>query len=326
MTALVTIILPVYNGANYLAEAVDSLLAQTFTDFEVLITDNASTDDTWSICQRFAKADKRVKLFRFEKNMGAAVNFSHHVPAVESKYIKWVAHDDLHRPEFLQACVEVLEGDPSVVMCHTGTRLITADGTEKNLVPVLPSLDDEDPARRFASMVRFPHLCTEVFGVFRTEVFQQTPRLQPYVGSDRVMLAEVALRGRIVIILRDLFLNRRHDNNSIFQYPDEQSRVAWFDPTQENTRSYPVSRLAAEYLRTIERVELSDRHREACLRVLRHWIVNSPYLDRQPVASHLRREQAAWPPVGPDDTCPCGSERPYRNCHGHPVLALPPAG
>jgi glycosyltransferase involved in cell wall biosynthesis len=324
MTALVTIVLPVFNGSNYLAEAVEALLGQTFRDFELILSDNASTDDTWSICERFAKQDPRVTLFRFDKNMGASVNFNHHIPGIKSKYVKWAAHDDLHRPEYLEACVDVLESDPSVVLCQTGTRLITADGAEKNLEKVLPDLDDPIPAKRFGSMIRYPHLCTEVFGVYRTEVFQKTPLLQPYVGSDRVLLAEVALRGRIVIVLRDLFLNRRHDFNSIFQYPDEKERVAWFDPTVDKTKNYPVSRLTGGYLNAIDRAGIADADKVLCWRALHVWIWRGRHLDRQPITYHLQMERSVWPRVGADDACPCGSGRQYGQCHGLAIFAKPP--
>jgi hypothetical protein len=243
---------------------------------------------------------------------------------VTRKYVKWTSHDDLHRPDYLAACVDVLEADPSVVLCQTGTRLIDADGTEKNLERVLPDLDDDNPAKRFSSMVRFPHLCTEVFGVYRTEVFQQTPLLQPFVGSDRALLAEVALRGKIKIVLRDLFLNRRHDLNSIFQYPDEQERVAWFDPSRGGTRHYPVSRLVAEYILAIERARVPRPVGDACLRVVKAWMAQGNHLDRQPVARHLMRERATWGDVAPDDDCPCGTGLKYGQCHGSRFYAMPP--
>lgn len=324
MTALVTIVLPVYNGANFLTEAVDSLLGQSFTDFELLLSDNASTDKTWSICKKFAKRDQRVKLHRFDRNMGASVNFSHHIPAVESKYVKWAAHDDLLRPTYLESCIDVLEADPAFVLCHTGTRLILADGEEKGIESVLPDLDSDDPSLRFSSMVIFPHLCTSVFGVFRTEVFQQTRLLEPYVGSDRVLLSEVAMRGKIGTVLQDLFLNRRHDLNSIFQYRDETARLAWFDPTRTVAKSYPLNRLAAEYLKGIERSELAPEHQEACMRILRKWMLAGRYLDGKPVVQHLRREQSDWPAAGPEYDCPCGTGLPYGACHGRNVLSLPP--
>jgi hypothetical protein len=257
--------------------------------------------------------------------MGASKNFNHLVPTVKTKYFKWAAHDDLHRPDYLATCVDVLERDDSVVIGHTGTRLMLADGQETGIESVLPDLDSADPSLRFSSMVIFPHLCTTVFGVFRTEVLQQTPLLEPYVGSDRVLLAEMAMRGKIVTVLKDLFLNRRHDQNSIFQYPDETERLAWFDPTQKERKSYPINRLAAEYLKAIERSGISNVDKRACRDVLVKWMRQGRYLDRKPVAGHLLRERADWAKTGPDDTCPCGSGLTYGQCHGLDLFSLPTA-
>src|SRR3954470_1068595 len=91
----VSIGLPVYNGQRFLAPAVSSLLAQTFADFELVICDNASTDDTEAICRRFAERDPRVRYHRNEQNVGAAPNFNRALALSTGQYFKWAAHDDL---------------------------------------------------------------------------------------------------------------------------------------------------------------------------------------------------------------------------------------
>ncbi|MEO1346882.1 MAG: glycosyltransferase family A protein, partial [Pseudomonadota bacterium] len=117
----VTIGVPVYNGDAYLAEALDSILNQTFTDFEVIISDNASTDGTEQICRDYAARDDRVRYIRQEKNLGAAPNFNLLVPIARGEYFKWAASDDLIAPEFLNYCVEALEKefDASLAMTQT---------------------------------------------------------------------------------------------------------------------------------------------------------------------------------------------------------------
>ena len=91
----VSIGLPVYNGENYMAAAIDSLLAQTFTDFELIISDNASTDATEQICRDYAHRDGRIRYYREEVNRGAAWNFTHTFELARGEYFKWHAHDDL---------------------------------------------------------------------------------------------------------------------------------------------------------------------------------------------------------------------------------------
>ena len=114
-TPKVSLGLPVYNGENFIAQAIESILAQTFTDFELIITDNGSTDRTPKICEAYAARDRRVAYSRNPENLGAAPNFNRAFALSSGRYFKWVAHDDLIAPEFLARCVKVLDNDPSVV-------------------------------------------------------------------------------------------------------------------------------------------------------------------------------------------------------------------
>ena len=132
---LVSIGLPVYNGASYLSEAIDSLLAQSFCDFEIVISDNASTDDTQSICEDYAKLDRRLRYYREEINRGPYWNFNHVFELSRGIYFKWAASDDICAPEFLQRCVDALQNDLSIVCCHAWTHKIDTQG---NLLANLP--------------------------------------------------------------------------------------------------------------------------------------------------------------------------------------------
>ena len=118
-TPKVSIGLPVYNGEPFLSETIDAILAQTFKDFELIICDNASTDDTERICRRYAARDKRISYYRQHHNIGAAGNFNRVFNLSSGEYFKWAAHDDLIAPEYLARCVEILERDRSVVLCHS---------------------------------------------------------------------------------------------------------------------------------------------------------------------------------------------------------------
>jgi glycosyltransferase involved in cell wall biosynthesis len=90
----VSIGVPVFNGENYLAQALESILAQDFADFEVIISDNCSTDKTPEICTSFAKRDSRVKYFRNDSNIGASPNYNRTFELSRGEYFKWCAHDD----------------------------------------------------------------------------------------------------------------------------------------------------------------------------------------------------------------------------------------
>ena len=127
--------LPVYNGETFLAETLDSLLAQTFDDFELVISDNASTDDSQQICERYAALDPRVRYVRQVENRGAAWNFGEVFRLARGEYFKWCAHDDVCLPEFLAECVKVLDETPSVAWCMTGIEVIDRFGNPLDDVP-----------------------------------------------------------------------------------------------------------------------------------------------------------------------------------------------
>ena len=121
--------IPVYNGADYVAEAITSILGQTYQDFELLIQDNASTDQTEDICREFARAGARVSYVRNPENLGAVPNYNLVFERARGRYFKWAAHDDICAPTFLERCAAVLDAEPAVVLCSGQTRLINDDGS-----------------------------------------------------------------------------------------------------------------------------------------------------------------------------------------------------
>src|SRR3989442_255266 len=124
----VSVGMPVYNGERYLAEAVDSLLAQTYEDFELIICDNASTDRTGEIARSYAARDTRVRYARNEKNLGAGGNFRRAVALASGEYFRWAASDDVCAPQSLARCVEVLDQEPAAVLAYPSTRFIDEHG------------------------------------------------------------------------------------------------------------------------------------------------------------------------------------------------------
>src|SRR5215469_7263050 len=125
----VAIGMPVWNGEAFLSQAIEPILAQTYGDFALAISDNASTDSTPDICRAYAKLDKRVHYLRQEKNIGAARNRLEVFRRSSGRYFKWAAHDDVLAPEFIQECVRVLDANESVVLCSPATVLINEDGS-----------------------------------------------------------------------------------------------------------------------------------------------------------------------------------------------------
>src|SRR5579884_1126518 len=171
----VSIGMPVYNGENYIAAALDSILAQSFSDFEVVISDNASTDHTEEICRNYQARDPRIRYYRNPKNLGAARNHNQVFTLSCGKYFKWASHDDILSPDFLARCVAVLEQDPSVVLCHS--RIMVIDDFNKRTVPLQDAVGlgmSHSPAQRFGSVILHDRSCADIYGLIRSDILRKT--------------------------------------------------------------------------------------------------------------------------------------------------------
>jgi len=107
--------MPVYNGENVIKKSLDSLLSQSFTDFELIISDNASTDSTEDICRNYAALDNRIKYIRQDNNLGMYSNFLYVLEMATGKYFMWNAADDCRSPDYIECNIEFLESNPEFV-------------------------------------------------------------------------------------------------------------------------------------------------------------------------------------------------------------------
>ena len=234
--------MPVYNAERYLAEALDCFLAQTFQDFDIIVSDNASTDRTAEICRSFAERDPRIRYYRNEKNLGAIPNFNRVFELSRSPLFKWAAHDDLYHPRYLQMCVRILDDDPDVVLAHSKTAFLDDRGEPFPVDPATgyyidprtglaktadsPMVADSPVAiLRFWQVLSRARWGTHMFGVMRREILQKTRLLPNFSGADRAMLAELALLGRFRCPNEVLFSKRFHESASC--HLSEKELVGW---------------------------------------------------------------------------------------------------
>lgn len=229
----VSIGLPVYNGANFLEEALNSLIAQTYTDFEIIISDNASTDVTQEICRAFAARDQRIKYHRSEINRGAAWNFNNTFNLSQGKYFKWAAHDDIHHLEFLSKCVDFLDRNESVVLCFS--RIVFIDEYNNELKEYKYPIDLHNISQRrlFMHFVCAGHINTEIFGLIRSDILRKTRLIDSFVGSDFVLLGELALYGSFYQIPEILFTHREHSGRSTKATRGPEEYTQWFDSSRK---------------------------------------------------------------------------------------------
>lgn len=250
----VTLSLPVFNGSNYIADAIESILRQTLGDFRLIVTDNASEDDTVEIVSSYAARDDRIVLVRNATNIGAAANYNLGFTYGLGKYFKWCAHDDHFSPNYLEACVNLLEADPDTAVAFGLTSLITA---RNELVQVAveetPSIDSDDPCVRFRQVLKLAKTCFPIFGVFRRDLLARSTLHRPYYGSDRALLAEMAILGKFRRVDEAMFYNREHEERSI-NIDDKLQRSIW----QTGRRSRSAS---AEHLQLMSHLfQIASRH------------------------------------------------------------------
>lgn len=266
-TPRVSIGLPVYNGDNFLEAAIESILGQTFTDFELIISDNGSDDATPQICRRYAEADSRVRYLRSNTNRGAAWNYNNVFEHARGEFFKWQAHDDLCLPEFLASCLAVFDQAPgSVVLAYPKTDIIDADGKVLSQ-HASETLDTRDhrPHRRLATVLRNLNMACPVFGLIRSSALRQTRLIDRFIASDYVLLSELAMLGELREVPQTLFLRRIHPRISTYASRSSTQLLQWFDPSQRRYRRWvsPMLWLGVEYLLSARRIPLGriDRYR-----------------------------------------------------------------
>jgi glycosyltransferase involved in cell wall biosynthesis len=262
--------MPVYNGENFVAQALHAILNQSYKDFEVVISDNASTDGTRDICQSFAAKDNRIRYMRSDVNIGVEPNFNRAFELSRGRYFKWMAHDDLITPDFLEKCVRHLERDRATVLCHSLVRIIDENDVELGIYDSkLWHSRYGGPVARFASVTMARHLCTDMFGVMRRDALAGTGLLGDYHGSDRALLAELALTGEFAQVREPLFWNREHPQRSSRLAVRERRQKD--DRTSNTTSALPTLALYRGYRRAID-VHVRDPETTLrCRRLLRKW-------------------------------------------------------
>ena len=270
----VSIGLPLYNAENYLAETLDSILNQTFTDFELIICDNASTDNTEEICRAYATKDTRIQYHRNPTNLGAAPNYNRTFDLAIAPYFKWVAHDDPIAPTLLEHCVHTLDETPQAIMAYAKTILIDEDD---NLIEYHEDgfdLRSPHPHQRLRQYFHSSAWCHPVFGLIRADILKHTGLIGSFPSSDKVLLSELAVLGQCHEYPEHLAYRRLHPEISTRVHVTDESMQNWFDTRTRKTLLTPRWRRFIEHFKAINRAKLSLRDRLLCYGELFRFYVN----------------------------------------------------
>ncbi len=260
----ITIGLPVYNGERYLHECIDSIVSQNHTNWKLIISDNASTDNTANICRDYAESDNRISYIRHDTNIGASPNFNLLASEIDTPYFKWIAHDDKIDERFLETCINLLEANQDASLVASKVRFIDSNSQviEDYATPFKTS--DRDPGIRFCEMLK-PHPCYEIFGVIRSSCLRKTRLIRNYKHGDGVLLSNLALIGRLIEAPECLMYSRKHEQQSMYLYSqDFEAYSEWFDPRNKNGISLTFNRRFIDYLAIVLGSSISSAEKLNC--------------------------------------------------------------
>jgi glycosyltransferase involved in cell wall biosynthesis len=302
--------LPVYNGEQFLGQALDSLLGQSYEDFELIVSDNASTDGTADICRRYAEQDPRIRHVRQARNIGLIANHDFVLAQARGELFKSAAYDDLYGRELLELCVEALDEDPEAVLAHSWSAMIDEAGDILGTFGHGVAMNSLKAPDRFRNVL-FEGCHDYEYGVMRTDSLRRMMRLGSYHHADRMFNAELALYGRFHLVPDWLYFRREHTGRPPQTVRD---RCVTFDPRRADRLRHPAVRLYGEYLwayvKAIRKAPLAPRDQRECYGHLAHWMVARTL----PVAARvLRREPLYEDPLSATPFIPIDAIVPGRD-------------
>ena len=255
-----------YNGERFLAQALDSLLAQTVTDLELIISDNASTDGTPALCREYVRRDPRVRYVRQPVNIGAPRNWNAVVHEARGTFFKWASANDTCAPTMLERCVARMQTDPGIVLCQGLTQLVDEDERPIQVYGGDASFDDERPSDRYARVAKQMEMNNAQSGVIRLDVLRRTGLDRLYPSGDMALMAELALYGKFVV-LPEVLLTRRQGaaTFSAMKTPLEAHRL--FKPDAKAPMRLLVVRRHLDALASIARARIPVREKLRACRI-----------------------------------------------------------
>jgi len=275
--------MPVYNSARWLDSTIASWLSQSRSEFRLLISDNASTDSSFSICQEFARRDPRVAVNRNARNIGVYGNFRRVLElGRDGDYFMWAASHDFFSPTYLERCVATLESRPDCVLCCGRTKLFTGDVSNAADYPDVPLLEEDAPLVRFRSIITSLNRNNLVHGVFRMGALRNARGLGDHFSADTVLVAHLALMGKIVQ-LRDVTYYRRIDPEACTQRWSEAEKERHLDPENAGKTFLTHWKVHRGLARAVLQTTLSVRQKLAGLWLIAKFV----YWDRRELASDI---------------------------------------
>lgn len=275
---LVSIGLPVYNGEKYISESIESIINQTFEDFELIISDNSSIDRTEEICREFSDQDPRIRYYRNDKNIGLALNHNRTFELAKGKYFKWMHYDDLISSDYLEKCVKALNELPSVVLCYTREADVDENKELIGYESYLLDFRCSQPHQRFKYYIETWQSCgyihgNPILGLMRSDKLRMTPLMRANVWSELAFVGELLLLGEFYEIPEELFFYRHHPQSSraVREQEGWNALAALFSPENRQKIQRPELGLLFQLLGSIRRSQLSQYEKAFCYVQMGKW-------------------------------------------------------
>lgn len=299
-TPLLTVGLPVFNGELYLAGAIECILSQSFRDFDLIISDNASTDGTHDICQHYAKRDRRIRYCRNSVNLGGAKNSDVILDMARTEFFATASHDDYFSLNYLESCLATLRSSANAVLCCPA-QVVFLD-PRGNPTRLQPNFDTTgmDMIGRMRELVNRLGWYA-YYGVTRTEelrsILKAMSRYRYAYGGDVILMATALLRGEIVAAPRTTFFYREPYRAKEFAAHVEEILPGSKAPDR------PYTGLARDLLQVVQDSALpSDMKSDVCAEMLKtmadqqEWVI---VLSRENSGGGIGELAAGLPPAMP---------------------------
>lgn len=236
----VSVGIPVYNGERYLEVAIRSVLAQTWDDLELVISDNCSTDRTPEICRTYAAQDSRVRYLRNERNIGAAGNFRRAFHESRAPVYRWLCSDDYIGPSSIEKCLRLLQVRPDAAVVCSRAEFVDEYGATLRPYDAVQAINHDDASERFRAAFECDPWCNSAYGLIRRSTLLRTALHQPFPASDKALIIELAIHGKILEIDEPLFFRRIHPGAYSYAVSSERDR-SFYTPAASG-RAVPMLR------------------------------------------------------------------------------------
>lgn len=271
----VSIGMPAYNSAKWIGSTIDSILNQSYKNIELIISDNASTDNTQKLCEEIAKKDSRVKYYRNESNIGVSENFNAVFKYATGEYFKWTSSSDLLKETFIEKCLNVLQMREDVVLVCPGTLLFTDQLDDAEEYDFDVTIEDERPSDRFIHYLKDVKLNNIMNGLVRSDVLALTSLYKKYLSADVNMIAELTLYGKLVTLPEFLFC-RRMDEETATKYKKIEEVMLYYVPDAKRSMLFQNWRVHFEYFLAVLKSPIEKFEKK---RIYRH-LLKRVYWDR----------------------------------------------